>query len=417
MTENDPTQEMLQYFRLEDADLQALGEMESVLEERADELVDAFYQHLLDFPETEKFLQDPGTRDRLLRAQRVYLMSLATTRMDAAYLAEREQIGATHERIGLDTRWYIGAYVFYFELLVPVFREALGDDPPRLERVLSALGKRLGFDAEIALRQYIGRREAELQRLNRELRSEGVALSAEVDATRTDLLQSQERARAAEQLASVATLVTGLAHEVGTPMGVIRGHAEALEGAVEGERARWRLGMILEQIDRITSIIQSLLNIARPKESLRIQVDLAETIETSLAFLTEKMRRRSVQVTTQLLEVPPVIGDPEKIQQVLLNVFINAIDAMRDGGELSVGLEQGDPGEVIIRIRDQGMGIPADQLDAIFAPFYTSKEAGHGNGLGLVVVKGIVEEHGGRIEASSEVGTGTEFVIALPSAH
>jgi signal transduction histidine kinase len=173
--------------------------------------------------------------------------------------------------------------------------------------------------------------------------------------------------------------------------------------------------MILEQIDRITGIIQSLLNIARPKESLRVPLHLKELLDTSMAFLSEKLRRRSVRVEQTVEAVPPVIGDPEKMQQVFLNLFINAIDAMPDGGVLSVSIESANESEVTIRVRDSGNGIPEDQLESIFDPFYTTKAAGHGNGLGLVVVEGIVDECGGDIRAHSEAGKGTEFVIRLPS--
>ena len=276
--------------------------------------------------------------------------------------------------------------------------------------------KRLMFDAEIAIRQYTDRREADLRRLTDELQSAGKALTREVDETHRDLRRTEVRAQAAEQLASVATLLTGLAHEVGTPMGVIRGHAEALERAVEGERAKWRLNMILEQIDRITSIIQSLLNIARPKASLRIPLDLEELIDSSVGFLSEKLRRRAVDVERHYEPVPTAIGDPEKMQQIFLNLFINAIDAMPNGGKLGISLSSQDPSQVAILISDTGTGIPEHQLTTIFDPFYTTKAAGHGNGLGLVVVQGIVNEHGGSITARSKLGEGTEFEIHLPVA-
>jgi two-component system NtrC family sensor kinase len=409
-------EELLAFFRLSDADLQLLAGLREPFEKHADRLVEAFYQHLLKFSSTRELLEDPQVRDRLLVAQREYLLSLTDPCIDEHYLAERTKIGAVHERVGLDTRWYLGAYSLYFSLLVPVLHEEAGDDRQRLDDLVTALEKRLILDSEIAIHQYIDRREKDLRYLNRELEIAGEGLSREVDEATQSLRSTQARARAAEELVAVATLVSGLAHEVGTPMGVIRGHAEALEGDVEGERAQWRLRMILEQIDRITGIIQSLLNMARPKESVWIALDLEEIAATSVAFLTEKIRVRNVDVKIIANSAPSVSGDPEKLQQVFLNLFINAIDAMPHGGQLTVTIDGGVTSETTVRIADTGHGMDEADLAQIFEPFYTTKDAGHGNGLGLVVVRSIVSDLGGKIEALSAIGSGTEFVIRLPLA-
>jgi len=413
--EGKPYRLTLDFFRLDQADLDALGGLRDAIEENADRVVHAFYEHLLRFPETQHLLRDDAVRSRLLVQQRAYLISLTEPVIDDTYIQSRIRIGAAHERIGLDTQWYLGAYALYINLLIPVIQDAAGPDPVSIERAHSAMVKRLMFDAEVAIRQYIDRREHDLTHLNLELQAASRSLTREVDSTTRTLRRTEARAVAAEQLASVATLITGLAHEIGTPMGVIRGHAESLEGAVEGERARWRLNMILEQIDRITSIIQSLLNIARPKRSRRVPVNLMEPLDASIAFLSEKLRRRSVVVEKRYEPVPRTIGDPEKMQQIFLNLFINAIDAMPDGGTLGITLRLVDPKTIAIKVSDTGSGIPAEELETIFEPFYTTKAAGHGNGLGLVVVQGIVGEHGGEIEARSELGKGTEFEIHLPT--
>ncbi len=404
---------LLEYFRIEDSDLEALGQLRGALEANADELVDRFYEHLEKFPETKRLLEDDAVRKRLAESQRQYLLSIADPLIDDDYVEQRSRVGRAHERVGLDTRWYLGAYALYLSLVLPVVYEEVGDDLSNLNKTVTALQKRLLLDAEIAIRQYIERREADLVELNEKLRAEAGSLSEEVEATYKDLRLSQARARQAERLASVATLISGLAHEVGTPMSVIRGHAEALESAVEGERATWRLNMILEQIDRITGIIQALLNMARPQDSMRTAVDLHQTIDTTVSFLTEKLRRRSVEVERELSELPSVVADPEKMQQVLLNLMINAIDAMPDGGKLGVSLEV-DGDEAVLRVSDTGAGMTPEQIDHIFDPFYTTKPAGRGNGLGLVVVEGIVGEHSGRIDVSSTVGSGTTFSVRLP---
>jgi signal transduction histidine kinase len=406
--------ERLAFLDLGDADLRLLAEIRPLLQRHADRFVAAFYRHLLSFDETRHLLADPEVKDRLLGKQREYLLSLAPVAIDEDYLAERVRIGTIHERIGLDTRWYLGAYALYFSLLAPVVCDVYQAAPDRGQRVLASLVKLLMLDAQLALGAYIERREHELEHLNRELAAAGRSLAREVEEQDQELRQTTRRARAAEDLASAAALVAGLAHEIGTPMGVIRGHAEALEGAVEGERAQWRLRTIRTQIDRISEIIQALLNIARPRELVRVPVDLGEVVETSLAFLSEKLGRRGVEVERSLGRVPEVLGDPDKLQQLFLNLFLNAIDAMPDGGTLSVRLRRKAAG-VEVAITDTGLGIPPEDLEHVFEPFYTTKPAGRGSGLGLVVVRGIVADHGGTIELTSETGRGTCFQIFLPA--
>ncbi len=229
-----------------------------------------------------------------------------------------------------------------------------------------------------------------------------------------ELQRAEKRVEAAEELASVGTLVAGLAHEIGTPMGVIQGHAKLLEKHVENEKAQWRLQTIQEQIGRISKIIQSLLNMARPKASERVPVALEPLLETTLSFLSEKLKRRQVEVVRDFEPTGSVTGDPERLQQLLLNLFLNAVDAMPDGGELRLRLRPDGKAGTRLDVGDTGHGIEQANLDRIFDAFYTSKEAGKGNGLGLMVASRIVADHGGTIAVESTPGQGTEFHVHLP---
>ncbi len=406
-------QELLEFYRLGERELEDLTTLRPALEAAADDFIGDFYRHLISFKETQQLLLDPATKQRLLASQREYLLSLSDRTIDTAYVEKQRSIGRTHARIGLDLKWYFGAFALYTSRLFPVIIEQYPADPVLVERMFSALTKRLILNAQLATEQYVKQRQEDVDRLNEELSAAGLALSREVSEKTHSLRRTESRARAAEELASVATLITGLAHEIGTPMGVIRGHAEALEGSIEDERGRWRMEMIREQIDRITSIIRSLLNIARPRESMHIKVGLSTLVETTLGFLSEKIRRRDVRVETDLEAQLEIIADPEKIQQMLLNLFINALDAMPDSGTLSVSLKRSGE-NVLLRVSDTGLGIPDDKLRHIFDPFYTTKAAGRGSGLGLVVVKGIVSDHRGQIEAQSQPGEGTAFLVQLP---
>lgn len=405
--------ERLAFLAWSEMDEQLLEALAPILDQHADRFVAAFYRHLLSFETTRDLLRSPEVKERLLRKQREYLLSLGTEPIEDAYAEERVAIGRVHERIGLAPRWYLGAYALYFSLLAPLVTESLRDDPARAANSLIALVKRLLLDAQLAIEAYNVQHDEQLSHLNRELAAMSRGLAREQKATEHELRQTESRARAAESLASVATLVAGLAHEIGTPMGVIRGHAEALEGSVQGEKAAWRLRTIRDQIDRISLIIQSLLNIARPKRAQRTPVALAEVADTALAFLSEKLRTGNVRVDRAFEDVPEVLGDADKLQQLFLNLFLNATDAMPEGGTLRVAIAPHGT-EIQVIVADSGAGIAPADLPHIFTPFFSTKPAGRGSGLGLVVADGIVADHGGHIEASSEVGRGTTFTMRFP---
>jgi signal transduction histidine kinase len=407
--------EQLDYFDLSAGDVALLGRLRPLLEKHADALVGAFYRHLLSFEPTRRLLVDPKVKERLLHKQRAYLLSLAGPEIDDAYLAGRRRIGEVHEQIGLEPRWYLGAYAFYSSLLTPVVCEDLAHDPDRAERTLAALQKLLLFDAQIAMGAYIERRERDLEYLNRELARTGSRLARDYEVQAADLRRARERASAAERLASLGTLVAGLAHEIGTPMSVIQGHAKLLESSVQGEKAHWRLQTIGEQVGRISRIMQSLLNMARPAQRPHAPVALDGLLDTTLSFLSEKFKTHGVEVVRSYEPAPHVMGDPERLQQLFLNLFLNATDAMPSGGQLRVRLGPTPGGELEVRVADAGTGIPEADLERIFDPFFTSKPAGEGSGLGLAVARGIVTDHGGTIEVASQPGKGTEFRIVLPA--
>jgi signal transduction histidine kinase len=416
MSSKEELEERLAFLSITETDLRALQALRPLFERRGDSFVTAFYRHLLSFETTRALLRDPDVKRRVFIEQRRYLLSLTEPVIDESYVADRRRIGETHEQIGLEPRWFLGAYATYFYLLSPLVGDHLREDPVRADRTLAALMKRLVFDAQIVMDGYMQRRERELEYLNQELAAAGRSLAREVEVQQAELRITTERARAAEELAGVATVVAGLAHEIGTPMSVIRGHAELLESAVTNDRARWRLRTIRDQIDRISNLIRTLLNIARPKEPARVPIDLPEIIDTTLTFLTDKFSKRRVKVALEVEDVWAVRGDAERLQQLFLNLFLNAVDAMDEGGTLRVNLGQAGEDRVEILISDTGKGIEPEDLRRIFDTFYTTKPAGEGSGLGLVVARTIVLDHDGTIDVASEVGKGTEFRITLPRA-
>ena len=414
MSETTPLSQRLAYLNLRKFDLELLADLRPVLEEHANDFVATFYRHLLSFEPTRHLLRDPAVKERLLSKQREYLLSLAGPTIDQEYLNSRRRIGEVHERVGLEPRWYLGAYALYFSILTPLVVERYVGDPSRASHTLIALQKLLMLDAQIAMEAYITGHERELEYLTQELAEEGRRLGRSYDNQRAELRRTLERAKAAEELASLATLVAGLAHEIGTPMGVIQGHAKMLESAVSGDAAEWRLKTIQEQIARISKIIQTLLNMARPGKARRSPLSLESLLDSTLSFISEKLARPRIQVKRLFSPVPDIIGDNERLQQLFLNLLLNAADAMPDGGELRVSLRESNGDEVEVRVADTGSGIPQEDLARIFDPFFTTKEVGEGNGLGLMVAKGIASDHGGNIEVANAEGGGTEFRVLFP---
>jgi len=231
----------------------------------------------------------------------------------------------------------------------------------------------------------------------------------------SDRKRIEEQLRRTEVLAELGTLASGMAHEIGTPMNVILGRAEFAMRRIDDERAKQSLQTIVTQVERITKIMNQFLVFARRRPAERRAVAVRDIVEDSLEMLHERMARHQIQVTAEVPDdLPLVHADPDQISQVLLNLFINALHAMPEGGTLNVTVKP-QANVVALVIADTGHGIPREHLGKIFTPFFTTKEVGKGTGLGLTVVHGIIEEHGGSITVDSEPGKGTTFTILLPT--
>lgn len=225
----------------------------------------------------------------------------------------------------------------------------------------------------------------------------------------------EEQLRRTERVAELGTLASGMAHEIGTPMNVILGRAEYLMDRVKDEPTRKGLQTIITQVERITKVMNQLLAFARRKPHERGPLQLKDIVENGLELFQERLEKSRVTVEPALDgDCPNVLADGDQMSQVFINLVMNALHAMPDGGTLHVGLAQED-GVVKLTVADTGHGIPPEAVPKIFEPFYTTKEFGKGTGLGLTVVKGIIEEHQGTITVDSEEGKGTKFTIELPA--
>lgn len=230
------------------------------------------------------------------------------------------------------------------------------------------------------------------------------------------LRDAEERARQMEQLAALSTITAGIAHDVGTPMTTILGYAELLERSAADERSRDRARQIVDQVRRVTDLLQTLLNIARPRRAEPEVLPVADVLDHSVDFFREKLKGRGIVVERHYRTRPVVLADRDRLEQVFLNLIVNAADAMPQGGTLSVRIQSSSEEVIEISVEDTGIGIEPRDLERIFDAFYTTKERGKGTGLGLLVSQRIVTEHGGTLRVQSEVGRGTCFTIVLPNA-
>jgi two-component system, sporulation sensor kinase E len=230
----------------------------------------------------------------------------------------------------------------------------------------------------------------------------------------TDLKLVQEQLRKTERIAELGTLASGMAHEIGTPMNVILGRAEYLLQRTADEGMKKGLATIVTQIERITKVMNQLLAFARRRTPERQAVDLGEIVDDALEMFQERFAHSRITVEKAIeTNLPSVQADRDQLIQVLVNLMMNSVHAMSEGGRLRLSLAR-EGSLVCLGLSDTGHGMSEETRSKVFDPFFTTKDFGKGTGLGLTVVKGIVEEHGGTIAVESVVDKGTTFWIRLP---
>jgi len=228
--------------------------------------------------------------------------------------------------------------------------------------------------------------------------------------------EAQSRLYQAERLASVGRLAAGAAHEINNPLAAISAQAQLMLRRVTDKKDCKGLESIVDQSNRISKIISDLMGFARPAEPKIESTIVKSVLEHALGVLENRIKIAGIEVRKEFQpDLPLVHSDSKQLEQVFLNLMINAVQAMKGGGILTVRLQM-DPARenLLIEFADTGVGIPAKELPAIFDPFYTTKKEGEGTGLGLAICHSIIEGHRGQISVSSEPGVGTTFRIMLP---
>ncbi|MFC2141721.1 ATP-binding protein [Acidobacteriota bacterium] len=299
--------------------------------------------------------------------------------------------------------------------------------------------KRRSEDLErlnIELEDRVEQRTKELAEANTSLESRNVELEAsrnEIQTAHSELQAAQTRLVQSEKMASLGSLVAGVAHEINNPVGAIQGSADVIRRSLEkltreletsvDPEVRARMQRYLDILDdnshvtltasrRVTEIIRSLKTFARLDEAELQQIDVHENLESALTLLQHEMKSR-IEVKREYGELPRIYAYPSQLNQVFMNILANAIAAVQGEGIITISTSA-KPEEVMIRIADSGPGIPKAHLPKIFDPGFTTKGAGVGMGLGLSISYNIVKDHKGEITAQSAPGGGAVFSIRLP---
>lgn len=311
-----------------------------------------------------------------------------------------------------------------FVVVALVTRYSLGRPIRELLGGAMAVGR-----GDLDYRVIVSRSGSELAKLAREFNRMADSLSEQrmnLKREAEERISLERQLRHTERLAAVGHLAAGVAHEMGAPLQVIDGRAKQLQQNPEApiETRQRNLTIIRNQADRITRIVRQLLNLSRPF-TLHAQAFSLEQLMRDTAELLESQAEKA-RVEIEVRPAPPgacrVMADPELIHQVVMNVCQNAIQAMPDGGRLTLECfpyqaEQDRKRFAAVRILDTGSGIAPEHITQIFDPFFTTKEVGSGTGLGLAVSRRIVEEHQGWMEAANREAGGAVFTIYLPEAE
>jgi two-component system sensor histidine kinase HydH len=225
----------------------------------------------------------------------------------------------------------------------------------------------------------------------------------------------KDEVRRQEKLAALGGLAAGVAHEIRNPLSSIKGMATFFrEQFDDGSEAREAAGVMIREVDRLNRVISELLDFARPTDLNRRFSDLSPLINRSIQLIQQDAASQNITIEVHISDdICPVNIDPDRLTQCLLNLYLNALQAMSEGGTLTVGCHHEDDGrKVRITVSDTGEGVAAEHLDSIFNPYFTTKNKG--TGLGLAIVHKIVEAHQAHLEVESTPGRGTRMIIEIP---
>jgi len=382
----------LEFLGLNADDAVQLQSVHGMAESSADEIIDKLYEHILKFEPTRAFFKSPEMLSRVKSYQKLYFTELTEGRTDEAYFENRLRVGDTHQRIELLPQWYLGLYSRYFQLIIEQVRETLG--PEKALDVIPALTKQMFLDIGLALDSYI--QGGFIDKLRAERR------------VAQDLREELARK---EKLAILGQLGGGVGHELRNPIAAMQASIYFLKLALEDNpspKIQRHLKLLDTELSGANEIITNLLDFSRVRQPELRQTSAVDLVHDVLS----RQDFRSVQLVQEFNDVNLVV-DPGQIRQVVGNLVTNALQAMPDGGCLTIRIERNDKA-AHIEVADTGQGMVPEILSKIFQPLYTTKAKGIG--LGLSVCESLMKANGGRIRVTSIPGQGSTFTLELPIA-
>ncbi len=331
-------------------------------------------------------------------------------RYGADILAEAQEL-IDRERLAVSTLMHIsmlvasGALVFVLAIMVYVASFLT-------RQIVRPLGRFMAYANRIAAGDYSPIYP------QRKYRDEFSNLAMAMNHMLEELKQRQEQLVESRKMAAIGTLTSGIAHELNNPLNNIGLTTESLLDNFDEyseEQKRKMLDQIYQQVELASGTVRNLLDFTRTERLPFTAVSIREVLESTLRLVQNQLHLHNTALKLDIEDnLPAIRGNPRNLQQVFLNLFLNSIQAMPEGGTLGVAARTDSNGFIRIAVSDTGIGIPPQNLDKVFDPFFTTKEPGQGTGLGLSVSYSIIEKHRGRIAVESEVNKGTTFSVFLP---
>lgn len=382
--------ELKRYVGFEERDAENIRRLGDIIRPLIPDIVARFYGVLLKHPGAARVFSGPEQIERLRLKLSDWLDTLFCGKYDDAYCRQRAEIGRTHVRVGLAQHYMFGAMeVIRQELHAGVLAAGL----PNGADALDSLNKLLALETAVMLETFQIAHAEQLRALER------VALG--------------ERLSRAERLAEIGQLAASLAHEIKNPLAGISGAVQVIRDATPSDDQHHPiLAEILRQIDRLDGTVEDLLVYARPKVPQMRSCDMGDVVTRTVELLRKQPLAAGIQLEVECdARLPAVDLDPDQIEQVLINVILNAVQASSKGDVVRM-TAQADSATIELIVRDQGHGMSESVRRKAFEPFFTTKA--RGTGLGLAICRQIIHAHHGSLELRSEPGAGTTVIVRLP---
>lgn len=258
--------------------------------------------------------------------------------------------------------------------------------------------------------------EDKLKQYNEELEQKVKERTEEIELAYEQLKIAQNQLIQSEKMAAIGQFVSGLAHEINSPLDGIQNCLQVILNDIDNkEQTQKYAELSLDSTYKIEMLVRKLLSYARAHTLEKSDVDINFILQDILSLTSLKLRKNSIEIISELNpDLPLIYGDPHYLEQVFVNLIINASDAMPEGGKLTVKSYLENDKTIVVSIKDTGVGIPKRYLDKIFDPFFTTKQKDNGTGLGLYLAYSFITQHTGKISVKSKEGYGTEFTVKLP---